>query len=241
MLKVVTWTDTQIVANVSSGSVTGIARVQQNGAWSNALSFIVTGSGGSAAKLSPGIINMVLGDTRSIVAVNAAGQPVTGLTWTSSNPGVVSVSITDPRVLSALALGHVTITTGGASTDVTVVAGPLPVGTVNWSIPGNVSSIVPAVLSQTCVADVFASMTDGSIQAITGDGTLARTASPGPVCQTLPDFQGGLVLANGATIKKLDGIKGAADPTFTGNLLGAIGVHTDSKSHDCRSRARGCS
>ena len=40
----------------------------------------------------PNIINLTVGDTRTIQALNEAGQPVTGLTWTSSDSNVVSLS-----------------------------------------------------------------------------------------------------------------------------------------------------
>ena len=39
--QVVSWSDTQIVAQVATGSVSGVARVQQGGAWSNAVKFEV--------------------------------------------------------------------------------------------------------------------------------------------------------------------------------------------------------
>jgi hypothetical protein len=84
--QVVSWSDTQVVATVATGAVSGIARAQQNGAGSNALAFSVTGGGGSAAMLAPVLINMAVGDTHTIQALSAAGQPVTGLTWTSSDP-----------------------------------------------------------------------------------------------------------------------------------------------------------
>jgi len=95
---------------------------------------------------------------------------------------VVSLSSDDQPVLSALAVGHVTITAGTASCDVTVSAGdlPLPPGTVLWSNPGNgsgVARIVPAVPSPSGVADVFAFQDDGTVQAITADGTTAWTAT----------------------------------------------------------------
>ena len=56
---------------------------------------------------------------------------------------------------------------------------PLPIGTVIWSNPGDgsgVQSIVPAVPSTSGVADVFAFQADGTVQAITSDGTVAWTA-----------------------------------------------------------------
>jgi hypothetical protein len=129
--QVVSWSDTQIVATVATGALTGIARVRQNGVWSNAATFTVPGPDG--LQLEPVLINMVVGDTHSMQAVNAAGQRVTELTWTSSDPAVASLSTDDPPVLTAVAAGHVTITAGSASADVTVWAGELPVGTVLWS------------------------------------------------------------------------------------------------------------
>ena len=89
---------------------------------------------------------MEVGDTGTVQALNAAGQPVTGLAWTSSDPTIVSLSADNPPVLTALAVGRVTNLAGGASADVTVSAGPLPVGTVLWSTAGSVDAIVPAVL-----------------------------------------------------------------------------------------------
>ena len=81
--------------------------------------------------------------------------------------------------------------------DVTVYsAAALPLGTVIWSNPGDgsgVTSIVPAVPSQTGVADVFALQGDNTVQAITSDGTVAWTASvpmySGFGANLVPDFQ----------------------------------------------------
>lgn len=214
-----------MVAAVAPTAVTGIARVQQNGAWSNAVGFIVPVAGGSNT-LAPSMLNMVVGDTHTIQALNSAGQPVTGLTWTSSDPTIVSLSTDNPPILTALAAGHVTIKAGTASTDVTVWAGALSLGTVIWSNPGNgsgVNRIVPAVPSPTGVADVFAFQADGTVQAITSDGVTAWTADvsqaywwPGAV---VPDFQGGLVAmehnGNQFSVVKLDGMTGQRYPAFT--------------------------
>jgi uncharacterized protein YjdB len=65
--------------------------------------------GGAIVTLVPNLLNLAVGDTHTIQALNAAGQPVTGLTWTSSDLNVVSLSSDNPTVLSALAAGHVTI------------------------------------------------------------------------------------------------------------------------------------
>jgi hypothetical protein len=156
----------------------------------------------------PVMLNMVVGDTHTIQALSSTDQSVTGLTWASSDPTVVSLSADDPPIVTALAAGRVTITAGSASADVTVFAVALPMGTVIWSNPGDgsgVTSIVPAVPSPTGVADVFALQNDSTIQAITSDGTTAwtlcrtsgrRRHAPWTYQQVVPDFQGGLVFAD---------------------------------------------
>jgi hypothetical protein len=238
--QVQSWTDTQVTAWVAPTAVSGIARVQSGGRlWSNALGFAVPPPGGNAMTLLPSLLNMVVGDTHTIQALSAAGQSVTGLIWTSSNPAVVSLSASDPPILTALAAGHVTIAAGTASADVTVSAGELAVGSATWSNPGNWSGvrwIVPAVPSSSGLADVFAFQNDGTVQAITSDGTTAWTADvsqgyylyPGHI---LPDFQGGLVATGYNSIWKLDGITGQPYPAYTfdgepGNYP-PVAVHTD--------------
>jgi uncharacterized protein YjdB len=97
---------------------------------------IVPSSGGTAVTLVPNLLNMAVGDTHTIQALDSSNQSVTGLTWTSSNPSIASLSTDDPPILTALAVGHATIKAGTASTDVTVSA-TLLLGTVIWSNPGN--------------------------------------------------------------------------------------------------------
>ena len=159
------------------------------------------------------------------------------MTWTSGNPNVVSLSTDDPPILTALAAGHVTIVAGtaptAASADVTVFAGPLPIGTVIWSNPGDgsgVNYIVPAVPSATGVADVFAFQADGTVQAITSDGTVAWTADLSQARYALPDFQGGLavvgqLLAGQSSIYKLDGTTGQPYPAYTASGTASLGAY----------------
>jgi len=137
------------------------------------------------------MLNMVVGDTRTLQALSSTGTTLTGLTWTSSDPTIISLSTDDPPVITALAAGRATITAtsptnGSAAADVTVAdpvvlpGGTLPLGTVLWSNPGDgsgVQSIVPAVPSSSGVADVFAFQADGTVAAITSDGTTAWTTS----------------------------------------------------------------
>ncbi len=217
--------------------------MQQNGALSNAVTFTVPGGG---LTLEPNILNMGVGDTHTIQALSTAGQPVTGLTWASSDSTIVSLSTDDPPILTALAPGHITITAGGASADVIVYAGALPLGTVIWSNPGiggNVTSIIPAVPSPTGVADVFAVQatdifTPTIVQAITADGVTAWTATLSPQATITPDFQGGLVAFEPSlnSISKLDGLTGQPGRAYSPGPLGTPGavaldghvvVHTD--------------
>jgi hypothetical protein len=239
--QVTSWTNTQIVATVAPGSVSGVAWVEQNGQLSNMVTFTVPGG---SARLVPNVINMVVGNTQTIQALNSAQQSVTGLTWTSSNTNVVTLSTDDPPILTAVAVGRSTITAGGASADVTVspaLATGLALGTVLWSNPGDgsgVGSIVPAVPSPNGVADVFAFQNDGTVAAITSEGITAWTAQA-TQGNAVPDFNGGLVVVNYqssggyqtiASIVDLDGITGQPDSTYTpGDAVsgGGVLVHTD--------------
>jgi len=235
---VVSWSDTQVVATVDPLAKSGVAKIQQNGVWSNAINFSVPASGGGGNTVVPSVINMVVGDTHTIQALNSSSQPVTGLTWTSGDPTVVSLSTDDPPILTAVAAGNVTITAGTGSADVTVYAGSLPLGTVIWSNPGDGSGvgwIVPAVPSASGVADVFAFQNDHTVAAITSDGTTAWTADLSSLGEwrqgsgnTLPDFQGGLVVTDGSSVWKLDGMTGQVYPKYTvSESVSGMAVHPD--------------
>jgi hypothetical protein len=277
------WSDTQVVASVASKAVSGVARVRQDGFWSNTVAvnlnntayrtvippgaawmaghqsrFGLTGgqvlrpNTGARSKmvgsvvqrftegdvrLTPDILNLEIGEARTIQALDEAGLPVTGLTWTSSNNNVVSLSSDDPPVLTALSAGEVTITAGTATAQVTVWPGALPVGTRIWSNSGGGSgilSVVPAVPSSTGVADVFAVWGDSTVSAITSDGATAWTASLLDAGLVVADFQGGLIISEYGgpvtTIAKLDGLTGQRSVLYTMNepyFLAGIGVHTD--------------
>ncbi len=156
---------------------------------------------------------MAVGDTHTIQAPNASGQSIKGLVWTSSDPTIVSLSA------------------GGASADVTVSPNLAP-GTILWSNPGDgsgVNKIVPAVPSSTGVADVFAFQNDGTVQAITSDGTTAWTAQ---ASGGIPDFQGGLIVSkfdfntDSFSIQKLDGLTGQPYPAYS-SAIPASAVYPD--------------
>jgi hypothetical protein len=122
-------------------------------------------------------------------------------------------------MITAVAPGNVTISVGDASADLTVYAGStLPTGTTVWSNPGDgtgVTNIVPAVPSASGAADVFALQASGIVQAIKSDGTVAWQANAGINSKLIPDFQGGVIVANPntGTWYKLDGLTGQPYPS----------------------------
>jgi hypothetical protein len=62
---------------------------------------------------------------------------------------------------------------------------------------------------------VFAFQNDGTVQAITADGTTAWTADVSQAGPVLPDFQGGLVVMGWNSIVGLDGMTGQPKFTYT--------------------------
>jgi hypothetical protein len=233
---VVTWADTQVVATVDSSAVSGIVRIQQNGIWSNALSFKVPPSLSTApsVNINPNLVSMVVGETRSLQALDDSGQALAGLTWASTDLTVATLSTDDPPIITAVAPGHVTITAGNASADITIYPGPaLPLGTVQWSIPGDgsgVAQILPAVPSDSGV-DVFALQQSGNIQAVKTDGRVAWTSNVGTDKKLVPDFLGGLAVVDSQSVVTLNGVTGQPYPAY--NLVNPNGsippvlVHTD--------------
>jgi hypothetical protein len=230
--ELLSWSETQITAAVAASAVSGLVRVQQNGFWSNSVSFTVPPAGGGpAVTITPSMVSMVVGDTRTVQAQDATGNPVTGLTWASSDPTIAVISVDDPPFITAVAPGHATVTGGSGSVDVTVYPGPyLPQGTIQWSIPGDGSGVVkilPAVPSATGVADVFALQLDGTLQAITSSGSVAWTANVGTnnSSDVIPDFQGGVVV-KGTPMQRFDGLTGQPH-SLAVSSQGSVLVHTD--------------
>jgi hypothetical protein len=246
---IVSWSDAQVVATMASNAISGIVKIQQNEKWSNALTFTVN-SPDPPVKISPNVINMVVGDTQSVLALDGSGQKVTELTWTSSDTSIVSLAEADPPKLEAHAVGHATIKAGNASVDVTVHAVfSVPDGTVRWSNPGDGSGfpyIVPAVPMETGAPDIFAFNNEetgkAKVTAINFDGTTAWTAvfSNYTYGYGVPDFDGGLVYSGydqetgDGALQRLNQITGQPDFSYQFNIdrngngaPGQIVVHRD--------------
>jgi IPT/TIG domain-containing protein/beta-propeller repeat-containing protein len=239
---VLSWTDTQITVSVSANAVTGVAKIQQNGIWSNTTAFTVPSTGGPNNQLAlvPSVISMVVGNNRSIQALYVTtSQPATGLTWTSSDVSIVTLSSDNPPVLTAISPGNVTISAGGASADVTVYSGQAVPGTIQWSKNGDgsgIAQILPAVPSDSGV-DTFALQSSGSVEAVRGDGTVAWNASVGAQSTLTADFLGGLIVQTQNALIRLDPITGQQVFAYTFTGLGQccslyegkhpVAVHTD--------------
>jgi hypothetical protein len=237
------WTDTEVVAAVPASAVAGVVKILQDGKWTNAVPFTLASANPPSGDIGliPSVINLVVGETHSIQALNWQNASVSGLVWTTSASGVVALSGDDPPMITALAPGNVVIRAGDASGDVTVHPGSnVPVGTVLWSNPGTlsgVSGIYAAVPSDLGVADVFATQWDDTVQAITSDGTVAWTTSLNEDSFAdffVPDFQGGLVVGNPARVSRLDGLTGLLTQLYATTTdeglsigLGHPVVHTD--------------
>jgi len=121
---VVSWSDTQVVANVASSSNTGVAQVLQGGVWSNSFTFTISSSSPAPviSSISPGIGG--IGTTVTIVGSyfgTAQGQSVVtfnGISATVSNWSDGSITA---RVPSGLALGVATVSVNVNLTDSNVV------------------------------------------------------------------------------------------------------------------------
>jgi hypothetical protein len=184
--------------------------------------------------LSPNKVSMVVGESRTLDAFDAADTPLTALAWNSIDSNVIALSTDDPPVLTAVAVGTTSIEVSSGSSPsacvatLTVYPGPeLPEGTVKWSVPGNPRQILPAVPSSEGVADVFSVSNDWRrVQAITADGHTKWVANTSGG-YTIPDFQGGFVDA-GDVIQKYDGKTGQPFPAYIPSTPYWVnGIHTD--------------
>jgi hypothetical protein len=116
------WSDTFVQVTVGSMAISGVLKLQQGGLWSNPKGFVVPSTDGSQLTLSPNIVNLTVGESRSIQALDQNGGSVAGLTWTSSDTSIVTVSTDPSPVITAVSPGSATVNVGVASVDVTVYA-----------------------------------------------------------------------------------------------------------------------
>src|SRR5207253_649712 len=100
---VVSWSDTQIVANVASGSKTGVAQVLQGGVWSNTVNLTV--STPNITSVTPS--TAIAGTQITITGTGFGASQGSGNVWLGSTYGVV-VSWSDTQVVATVAIGSQT-------------------------------------------------------------------------------------------------------------------------------------
>ena len=112
----------------------------------------------NSLQITPGMVNMLVGDTQRFTAMDDQYHSRSDATWTVSDASLASITTDSSPVLTALAVGQVTLTANVgaryAQVQVSILAGTvLPAGTVRWSVPplttgGFVESILQAAPAQ---------------------------------------------------------------------------------------------
>lgn len=135
--------------------------------------------------VTPAKVTMVVGESQPFRAVDAQGHMLTNVHWTVSRSELGNIAGGAEVEVIAKQPGSFTLTAhageGYADAQVEILQGPtLPMGTIRWTgvdWPGcKTAKIIPAVPSETGVADVFedAECADGHyIAAYTADGIMA--------------------------------------------------------------------
>jgi len=226
--QVVSWSDTSIVVTAPAfdgGTVVQVAVYTNNGI-SNGVNFTFP-----SYQFFPPSLSIVVGQVATVTAKDSQKQVVTGLSWSSSDPTIASVS--DDGFITGVAPGSTTVYGGNVPLPVTVYAGTsLPPGTVLWSAPlgpgaTRVTSLVPAVPSDSG-ADILTYDDAEFLSAFTSDGELLWRQGVLDVRKVMPDFAGNTLVSRRAVVIAADGtwhehqVISRVDPN-TGNLTDFYG------------------
>jgi Glucodextranase, domain B len=156
--------------------------------------------------ITPNLVNMLVGDSRSVTLIGEIGQAVAGATWSISDPTVVSITSDDPPQLTALAQGTATLTANfnnlSATMIVNVAPGPsFAAGTPVWSIdplPGNFASkIFRANPFNSGDPDIYVIEGRNTLRAFAADGEQLWTTQVAGPSQNASTALGSLVAAAG--------------------------------------------
>jgi hypothetical protein len=101
---IVSWSNTQIVATVASGSITGSAQVQQGGVWSNSTPFTVFTP--TLSDVSPQTARA--GDEVTLTGTNFGATQGTGSVWLGSKLAASIVSWSDTEIVAVVDSGSIT-------------------------------------------------------------------------------------------------------------------------------------
>src|SRR5437016_5070250 len=163
---VASWSDTQVVANVASGSKSGVAQILQGGVWSNPVNFTV---------ITPNITSVtpttgVAGTQITITGTGFGGSQGSGNVWLGSTYGVVG-SWSDTQVVANVASGS---KTGVAQ----VLQGGVWSNTVNLTVSTpNIASVTPS----TAIAGTQITITGTGFGASQGSGNVWLGSTYGEV------------------------------------------------------------
>jgi hypothetical protein len=166
----------------------------------------------NSLQITPIAVNMIVGDTQQFTAVDENGRPRSDATWSISDTTLATVSADSEPVLTATAVGQLTLTaTVGSATaqaQVSILVGTtLAPGTVRWSAPPiqgfKTWQVVQAVPTASNTPDLYThdadSIGNATIRAFTADGRQLWQANAGPIDLTngaVPDALGGVLLFN---------------------------------------------
>src|SRR6267378_3176239 len=129
---VVSWSDTQIVANVATGSKSGVAQVLQGGVWSNSVTVTVSTPNITSVTPTTGIA----GTQVTIAGTGFGATQGSGNVWLGSTYGVV-VSWSDTQIVANVA-------TGSKSGVAQVLQGGVWSNSVNLTVSTpNITSVTP--------------------------------------------------------------------------------------------------
>ncbi len=101
---IVSWSNTQIVATVDSGSVTGSASVQQGGVWSNSIAFTVLNP--TLTGIDPEIASA--GEEITLTGTNFGASQGSGSVWLGSKLAASIESWSDTEIVATVDSGSVT-------------------------------------------------------------------------------------------------------------------------------------
>ena len=158
----------------------------------------------TAIGLTPSTRTLLVDEATSFTLTDEFGTVVTGAAWSSSDPAIVSVSIDDPPMLTALQSGSATITATKnnltATATLSVVAGTsLAYGTTRWGTSGapgfTVAQSIVANRIDLSVPDLFSvewAGTSAIVRGVTAAGDVTWVASS-PGLPIMADSFGGLV------------------------------------------------
>ena len=129
--------------------------------------------------ITPTLVNLLVGQGRTIKLVGDTGQSVSGATWAVSDPTVVGISAADPPQLTALSPGTTTLTAkfDGLNAAMTIKVFPgisLPFGTPLWSADsitgGGINFSVRANAVNPGDPDLYILDGPSTLRAFTADG-----------------------------------------------------------------------